>query len=405
MAGPQVSLAPPSRPARVLVVYHSAGKPSNQRIFEAMAAHRGIRLRVLGPRRGYSETDAAVYEIPGRRRGVYELVPGRVYKALHHLAGPYVTGLAREIALFRPDVIHVFGEAYTAVLTQALMYRRLLHPRAVCYGMSSQIARFPAPAGRAACWRRAFVRKECAGIACWTESAKDALKQDGFPEGKLAVTHWGVPLDSFNPGRNEELKSQLGCSGCFVVGYVGSVEIETGLWTLLHAMRRLPPSFKCLCVGDGSWLGALMEKARAFGVAERVCAVGAVPHDRVPFYMHAMDALVVPSESCMGLTPAFSRVLPEAMACSVPVVAAKCGVLPEIMGEAGLSFQERDFTDLAGCLLRLSTDASLRASLGRAGRERSESLFASEAFAARLMTLYGIPPGNGGARRQGCDDE
>ncbi len=79
----------------------------------------------------------------------------------------------------------------------------------------------------------------------------------------------------------------------------------------------------------------------------------------------------------------------EAMSCGLPLVAARGGALPEVVGDAGLLVPVRDPEALAGALARLLADAALRRRLGRAGRRRVEDKFRWAGAARQLAGVYG----------------
>jgi glycosyltransferase involved in cell wall biosynthesis len=103
-------------------------------------------------------------------------------------------------------------------------------------------------------------------------------------------------------------------------------------------------------------------------------------------------ALVVPSRSY----EVFPRVVAEAYALGVPVVAARLGALAEIVedGTTGLLFEPGSAVDLARTLQRLSTSTDLAESLGRNARQAFEARFSPEQTTRRLLAIY-----DGAARR------
>ena len=62
--------------------------------------------------------------------------------------------------------------------------------------------------------------------------------------------------------------------------------------------------------------------------------------------------------------------------------------LPILVGDAGLLVPPGDVPGFAAAVVRLLRDEPLRLRLGRAGRERAESLFAPEAHAERVLQAY-----------------
>ena len=242
------------RALRVLIVSQSASEFGVRKICEALSLHSGVRVRALGPRRGYYPLGGRVVETPRSSHGAYDLVNGRVYRAMADFSNPYLTGLLREVLRFRPDVIHVFNEAYSGVHAQAVLYRNLFRPGALCFSTGAQNVIPRRVKSKREQFKRRFAHRHVDGVACWSTGAKQALIEAGFPSPRLAVTHWGVPLEAFFPARNDARREAMGAARDFVLGYVGRIELQKGLWTLLLAMRRLPSSVKCLCIGDGRLL-------------------------------------------------------------------------------------------------------------------------------------------------------
>jgi glycosyltransferase involved in cell wall biosynthesis len=76
-------------------------------------------------------------------------------------------------------------------------------------------------------------------------------------------------------------------------------------------------------------------------------------------------AFVIPS-----LDEGFGLPVLEAMACGTPVIAARAGALPEVVGEAGLFFDPKHTDELAGALERCLGDGKLRLELAEKGLSR-----------------------------------
>ena len=79
----------------------------------------------------------------------------------------------------------------------------------------------------------------------------------------------------------------------------------------------------------------------------------------------------------------------EAMAAGVPVVAARAGSLPEVLGDAAAFVDVGDAEDLASALLRVLTDEEWRAELVVRGT-RQAARFTWDRCAAEMVDLYGV---------------
>ncbi len=92
-----------------------------------------------------------------------------------------------------------------------------------------------------------------------------------------------------------------------------------------------------------------------------------VDREHLPALLRRADVLVVPSrwpDPC-PLT------VGEGMATGVPVVAARSGGIPELLGDAGVLFDPARPAELAEALARLAEDPELRGRLGAAARARA----------------------------------
>jgi teichuronic acid biosynthesis glycosyltransferase TuaC len=102
------------------------------------------------------------------------------------------------------------------------------------------------------------------------------------------------------------------------------------------------------------------------------------PHDVVPFYMSACDALVL--TSALEGSP---MVIKEAMACNLPIVSVRVGDVVEVIGETpGCALAERDAADVAARLI-----AVLKEPRRTDGRDRIAHL-RHDRIARRLVGVY-----------------
>ena len=124
------------------------------------------------------------------------------------------------------------------------------------------------------------------------------------------------------------------------------------------------------------------------GISGRVTFDQWMPSTHLPHYFSGLDVLVLPSLSRANWKEQFGRVLIEAMACDVITVGARSGAIPEVVGDAGLTFAEGDVDDLRTQLQNLIDSVSLRDDLRSKGRQRVVENYTQAAVAKNTVNVY-----------------
>jgi glycosyltransferase involved in cell wall biosynthesis len=139
----------------------------------------------------------------------------------------------------------------------------------------------------------------------------------------------------------------------------------------------------------------LKAQARGLGVSDRVTFAGLVGRDRIARYVAAFDIALLPKcvEYCSPLK------LFEYMAAGKAIVAPDQPNIREILeaGSSCLMFDPDCPESMAGAILRLANDSTLRDVLGRAAR----SLIASRGYTWRQNAERVGVIGAAAARREG----
>lgn len=169
--------------------------------------------------------------------------------------------------------------------------------------------------------------------------------------------------------------------------FVGRLEKRKGLKYLLRAMGGVWDHFakaKLVVVGSGPLLEdyrRLVESRRI----DNVEFVGFVSSEDLARYYHSCDVFCAPSTG----QESFGIVLLEAMASGKPLVASDITGYRSVVshGVEGFLVPPKDEQALALSLVRLLSDADLRAKMGRAGKRRAEQ-FAWEKVASQVLTFY-----------------
>jgi glycosyltransferase involved in cell wall biosynthesis len=153
----------------------------------------------------------------------------------------------------------------------------------------------------------------------------------------------------------------------------------------------LPP-WRCWIVGAGPEQEGLSRLITESGLAGRVRLTGHT--DEVPRLLGLGDLFLLTS-----VNEGFGRVLLEAMAAGLPVVATSVGGIPSVLddGKVGRLVPPRNPDALAGVLAPLLLDSGERARLARLGRERVRTAYSLEAGVQQHRELYRRVLGDGSA--------
>lgn len=187
---------------------------------------------------------------------------------------------------------------------------------------------------------------------------------------RVTVIHNGVDVDRFHDADGSAVRARHNLGDATVVGFSGSLKPWHGVDALLEAFAKLPSATRLLIAGDGPEGLALRRLADVLGIADRTVFSGAVPHDRMPEYLAAMDVGVAPYEAQSDFYFSPLKVV-EYLAAGLALVTTEQGDLGEMVGDAGLLVPPGDTPLLAAALGELCGDPARRRSLGEAASARS----------------------------------
>ena len=113
-----------------------------------------------------------------------------------------------------------------------------------------------------------------------------------------------------------------------------------------------------------------------------------VKHPEVPGYLNAMDLLMAPSQTTNHWREQFGRMLIEAFACGVPVIASDSGEIPHVVDDAGIIVPEQDLTAWVKNLTELLNAPERRRDLAQRGLNRARQQFTWCQIARRHWNFF-----------------
>jgi glycosyltransferase involved in cell wall biosynthesis len=232
--------------------------------------------------------------------------------------------------------------------------------------------------------------RACEAMVPAAQQLRDTRLSYLLRRSRLHVVPNGVDVEVFRPRPAEEMRRELGLPDGPLLVAVGRLNREKGFDFALRALAQLEDrSAQLVVVGSGEERESLERLAQELGVVERVVFAGRQEPDRVPAYLAAADIFVFPTQR----EEAAPLVLPQAMACGLPVVATSIGGITEVVnrpGENGVLVPPRDVEGLVRALSDLVADPGRRQRMGAAARERILAEYTIERMTARTLAVYEI---------------
>jgi colanic acid biosynthesis glycosyl transferase WcaI len=169
-----------------------------------------------------------------------------------------------------------------------------------------------------------FLYRRSAAIVALTDAFKKDLVNRGIYSAKIRVVINGVDLPRYSPRqKSERLLRELGLSGKFVVGYVGTLGMAHALEKVLDGAELLKGDdrIRFLFVGSGASKDDLVSMSSRRSI-NNVLFVDRQPKEKIPEFLSILDVSLIHLKD----TPVFATVIPsklfEAMGMGLPILLA-----------------------------------------------------------------------------------
>jgi glycosyltransferase involved in cell wall biosynthesis len=198
-----------------------------------------------------------------------------------------------------------------------------------------------------------------------------------------------IPLESFEPAHYDRaaIRRELGLpQDGLVLGNVGRFSAQKNPldWVRVAGqVGRRMPDVRFLLVGDGPLRPQVSAALAEQGIADRTILTG-LRRD-VPRMLAAMDVFLLTS-----LWEGLPRVIPQAMAMGIPVVANTADGTVEAVrhGETGYLCTPGDLPQMSALCVELLGDPERRGTFGRAAREIAMQEFDVHRMVSQIAGLY-----------------
>lgn len=213
------------------------------------------------------------------------------------------------------------------------------------------------------------------------------IENFGLPYERVRLIPRSVDLERFtylSPGERNRQE--------FIVGIIGRITPLKGHAYFLRAMAKVVrqiPFTKIWIIGDApvdkqSYRDELLTLARRLGLSSYVEFLG--NRKDIPELLLRMNCLVLSTIT----DEAFGRVILEAQAAGVPVVATRVGGVVDIINdnESGLLVTPKEPEEIANAVIKILKDLNLAQKLAQNGRQKVEQQFTLKQMAERTLRVY-----------------
>ena len=213
-------------------------------------------------------------------------------------------------------------------------------------------------------------------------SAADIHRIFHVPEKAIRVVYNGVDTDFFNFDGSLPREPH---SLIMVSSGQGNIK---GLPYMLRALHSLKGEVevKLTVVGNAAPDSQPARLMKEYDLDGMVTFTGGIEREELARLYATSEIAVSPS-----LYEGFGLPAAEAMSSGLPVIAARAGALPEVVGkdgETGILVPPADSDALAAAVKRLLDDELLRKKMGEAGRERVRRHFSWGEAARKTVQVY-----------------
>jgi glycosyltransferase involved in cell wall biosynthesis len=287
---------------------------------------------------------------------------------------PYQRDLVRAILEEKPDVLisdGFFQWTYSALWLRAT--RRV--PHVMCYEGTAHTE-------RDAQWYRntyrRWVTRWIDAVCCNGTLCGQYMRTMGFPTRRMTYGHMVADVDGFQRSADTVTNAEIaGVRADYdlkgiVFLYVGRLIPLKGVSELLAAWSQFSPPHvggakheaTLLLVGGGPQKNELEQRCRSHGLTN-VRFAGTIDYNRLALYYKCAHIFVMPT-----LEDKWSLVVPEAMACGLPILCSKYnGCWPELVkADNGWVFDPLDIQDTLEVLRRCVGSRAKMAEMAKASR-------------------------------------
>ncbi len=289
------------------------------------------------------------------------VIKKKTYLNFHNSVHFYGISIVKIFKEVNPEIVFIGYEPWSSACFEIVFLCKKINPKIkiILYTCENILRKYPLPFR----WMEKYVLKNVDLILTVTKfEGEKVLRKKGY-FGKTDYLPLSVDVKNYIKKDVSWLKNKYFDNGKIVIGFVGRLVKQKGIYILLELLKKLDRKYALMIVGSGIEKNNLIKTVVENNLNERVIFVDNVKHYKLVDYINCFDVLVLPSITTKIWKEQFGRVLIESMSCKVPVVGSSSGEIPQVINGCGLVFEEQNVDDLKDKIEILFQDKILRESL------------------------------------------
>ena len=293
--------------------------------------------------------------------------------------------LRRIIKQLKPDIVYAHSSkagALARIADLGLKNKVIYNPHGWAFNMQQS-----AKKKEMYKWVEKISAHFCDKIVCISDAEKEsALREKICKPSKLQVIYNGIDLEEIEK-TTPMSRAQLGIpEDAFVVGMVGRLSKQKAPDTFVKSAKlikeKIPNAF-FLMVGDGELRDQVESLINQYDLGSSFLITGWV--DNPTAYMKIMDVGML-----LSRWEGFGLVLPEYMACGVPIIATNVDAIPNIVkdGVNGMLINKDSFVGAQKVCTRLNSDTELKDRIIASAKSMVKNKFGAKRVAKESIELY-----------------
>lgn len=293
--------------------------------------------------------------------------------------------LRRIIKQLKPDIVYAHSSkagALARIADLGLKNKVIYNPHGWAFNMQQS-----AKKKEMYKWVEKISAHFCDKIVCISDAEKEsALREKICKPSKLQVIYNGIDLEAIK-NTIPKTKAELNIpEDAFVVGMVGRLSKQKAPDVFVKAAKLIKdkiPNAYFLMVGDGELRGQVENLIHQYDLGSSFLITGWV--DNPTAYMKIMDVGML-----LSRWEGFGLVLPEYMACGVPIVATNVDAIPNIIkdGVNGMLVNKDSFVGVQKVCTGLKNDTELKDRIIASAKSMVRNKFGAKRVAKESIGLY-----------------